>query len=245
VNGAPVSETASFALEVYSIVFSEAGLPLSTNWTVTLGGTSHDSVSSTITVYEPNGTYSYRLGIVPGWTTSAFLGKAIVDGMPTLIRVPWTLTPFSVYFSERGLQSGAEWSVALGGVLQSSSSTSIRFVVGNGSYSYTVEASMEFNATPASGVLIVNGSDLTKTIEFTAKPRQPTPGPALFGLTGVIGQALFAGAMLASVLGALIVFLRQRRRKDLPPRAKSSRRRPLPRTGGPPIEGDASSGRVK
>ena len=70
---------------VYSFRFHEQGLPAGQAWTVTISTGSADPVywsSSTdnLTVNEPNGTYSYGVGSVPGYIASPATGTVFVNG---------------------------------------------------------------------------------------------------------------------------------------------------------------------
>ncbi len=54
----------------YTIAFVEAGLPAGTNWSVTLESTVKYSTNPTITFSEPDGSYTFSPGGVPGYSVS-------------------------------------------------------------------------------------------------------------------------------------------------------------------------------
>jgi len=80
----------------YSVSFSENGLPSGTQWSVILDGSRVSSTSNTIEFTEPNGTYSYSIPSVPGFTslptgTLSVSGSAVTE---TIIFVQGTNPDF-------------------------------------------------------------------------------------------------------------------------------------------------------
>ena len=61
INGSAAQVNLTF-VAVFTVTFTESGLPLGTNWSVTFNGTTETSTSSTILFVAENGTYSYRVG---------------------------------------------------------------------------------------------------------------------------------------------------------------------------------------
>ena len=97
VNGAAVPEpTLAFTQVTYTVTFTESGLPSGTSWSVTLGGSTVSATTSTITFSEPNGTYSYTVGSVSGYTASPSSGPTAVSGSsPSPLTVSFTSTSSS------------------------------------------------------------------------------------------------------------------------------------------------------
>lgn len=156
----------------YSVTFSESGLPLGENWSVTLNGVTEDSTGSPIVFSEPNGAYEYTVADVPGWdqTTIPYTGSVTVSGStvtePTL---EFTQVTYSVTFTETGLPSGSSWSVTLNGIVESSVSSDIAFTEPNGTYSYSVQdvSGWHQNTLPYAGSVTVSGAAVTEpTLEF-------------------------------------------------------------------------------
>ncbi len=54
--------------QTYPVIFTESGLPLYTNWSVTIRGLTLNSTANSIVFLEPNGTYLFAVGAVPGYT---------------------------------------------------------------------------------------------------------------------------------------------------------------------------------
>jgi YVTN family beta-propeller protein len=80
VNGGSVSKSVSFPLVKYTVTFTESGLPSGTSWSVTFNGTTESSTTNTITFTAANGTYSYSIGSVSGYTVSPSSGNITVNG---------------------------------------------------------------------------------------------------------------------------------------------------------------------
>jgi hypothetical protein len=79
VNGSSVLETIKFAAD-YPVTFVESGLPASTSWSISLGGTTETANRSTLTFEEPNGNYSFTLFPVVGYSSQPSLGFLAVQG---------------------------------------------------------------------------------------------------------------------------------------------------------------------
>ncbi len=90
VIGAPVSESITFALFTYKVIFTEGGLASGTNWSVTLNSHTKSSTTGTITFMEVNGSYSYTIANVSGYTVSPLSGHVIVNGKIASISITFT-----------------------------------------------------------------------------------------------------------------------------------------------------------
>ncbi len=152
----------------YLVTFTGTGLPPGTNWSVTLGGVTHTSTTNTIAFMEPNGTYSYAVGTVAGYTVAPSSGALTVNGAAVSETITFTPMPtYSVVFTESGLPSGTSWSVTLNGATESSITSTSTFTEPNGVYSYTVGTVSGYAVAPPSGTLTVNGAAVSETITFT------------------------------------------------------------------------------
>ena len=90
VNGGSVSKLVSFSEVKYAVSFTESGLPSGTSWSVTLFGTTESSTTNTITFSLPNGTYSYTVGSVPGYSVSPSSGSITVNGSSIAKTIAYT-----------------------------------------------------------------------------------------------------------------------------------------------------------
>lgn len=105
VGGTAVSVEVTFALW-YPVTFAEFGLPLGTNWTVTLDGVSRSSQTAAILFTIHNGSYPFAVSSVAGYTVSPSSGQVTVDGASVAVTLNfgsatglspahWTLIPSS------------------------------------------------------------------------------------------------------------------------------------------------------
>lgn len=91
VTGSAVTVSVTFAPVTYTLTFTESGLPTKTNWSVTVGIATHDSNgSATVTFQEPNGSYTYSVGTVGGYTASPASGPVTLTGAGTAVSVTFT-----------------------------------------------------------------------------------------------------------------------------------------------------------
>jgi sugar lactone lactonase YvrE len=63
----------------YAWTFSETGLASGTKWSVTVDGSSYSSTAATIVVNVPNGTHSFSIGSVSGYSESPGSGSGAVN----------------------------------------------------------------------------------------------------------------------------------------------------------------------
>jgi YVTN family beta-propeller protein len=83
VSGGPAGQAFAFTSTVsgpYVVTFTESGLPAGTSWSVTLAGAPHTSTISSLTFTEPNGTYSFTVGSVSGYSATPATGSVVVSG---------------------------------------------------------------------------------------------------------------------------------------------------------------------
>jgi hypothetical protein len=77
----------------YTVTFTESGLPTGMTWSVTLNSAQESSTGTSISFTETNGTYSFTVGSVTGYTASPSSGMVTVSG-PT--------SPQSITFTSSG-----------------------------------------------------------------------------------------------------------------------------------------------
>ena len=168
VNGGSVSEpTLVYAAWAYSVTFTESGLPPSTSWSVILNGTNQTSYGASIVFSEPNGTYLYDLGTVPGYGPTPSMGSVTVSGGTQSVPIAFVRGTFAVTFTETGLPGGTHWSVTLNGTTQTSTLSSMAFSVPNGTYSFSIPSIAGYYTAPGYGAVTVNGTGVTQAITFT------------------------------------------------------------------------------
>jgi hypothetical protein len=167
VAGSAVSVAIAFAPVLYAVNFTESGVPAGTTWAVTLSGRSAAGTASTLGLDAPNGTFAFTIGAVAGYAATPSSGTVTVNGAATSVGVAFTPIDYSVVFAEHGLANGTGWSVTLGGAPASTASSTIGFAEPNGTYPFAVGAVPGYTVAPSSGVVGVNGSNVTVTLAFT------------------------------------------------------------------------------
>jgi outer membrane protein assembly factor BamB len=104
---------------------------------------------------------------------------------------------YSVSFTQSGLPSGTSWTVTLNSQVQSSTSNSIIFSVSPGVYDFSVTSPTGYTASPSSGTVTVNDTDINEIVTFTSTiPKLPSP----FVLLLIVMVILLAAVLLAVVL---------------------------------------------
>ena len=133
VNGTNVTVPVSFQPQSYPVVFVEFGLPNGSRWNVTATNSTTGfnrtatSVTDAVTIDLPNGTYSIRFTVPPGYTVTFGAGTVTVGGAPG---TPYSLT--AVGPPPRGAgASGIPWAtgVLLAGVAVAVAITAIGIVL--------------------------------------------------------------------------------------------------------------------
>jgi YVTN family beta-propeller protein len=167
-SGAVSIITGSPPPAVFNVTLTETGLPLGTSWAGSIDGVRETSTTAILTFVEPNGTYLFEPGLVPGWTTMASGQTISVNGSAVNQSVAWNRVDYQVSFNETGLPSGTTWSITLNGSQRASDSATIYFSDPNGSYSYSVGQVLSFQSTETlSSPLGVEGKSVAVAVEFS------------------------------------------------------------------------------
>ncbi|HTP53996.1 MAG TPA: protease pro-enzyme activation domain-containing protein [Thermoplasmata archaeon] len=175
VSGADASVPIDWTQVTYAVTFTETGLPSGTLWSVTLDGHAVSSGGVSIQFSEPNGTYDFSVGGVPGYHAAPRTGSVSVTGTAVSLGIAFTPVSYSVAFSESGLPAGETFRVTLGGTPESLTTDGLTdtlgFTVPNGTYAYTLTAVAGWEQTtlPFSGSVAVSGADVAEpTLAYTA-----------------------------------------------------------------------------
>ncbi|MCI4345503.1 MAG: hypothetical protein L3K07_01925, partial [Thermoplasmata archaeon] len=206
VNGTVATESAIFTqLTYYPVLFVESGLPSQTTWTVNLSGTLNSSSFATIGFARLNGTYSFVIGSVGGFTPSPASGPVSVGGSGQSVSVHFTPPPitkstYSVTLTETGLPYGTSWSVTFNGSTRGSSSNEIGFSEVNGTYTYSVGSQSGYSVN-GSGNVTVDGKAVSVTVAF-----QPVVGlvPLTFRNSGLTDGTNWSVTLSANSSGLTI-----------------------------------------
>ncbi len=169
VSGSALNVSIKFT-ELFSVTFKETGLPSGKYWSVELGKATLGSTSTSISFKRPNGTYTYTIIPVKGYSANPPYGNVTVNGVNAKVAVNFThnnSTNYSVVFTETGLPAGSIWTVEFNGTDQSSSNDTITFYAPNSTYPFYVANVSTYSPSPDSGNVTVNGSDQDVSIDFT------------------------------------------------------------------------------
>jgi hypothetical protein len=166
VSGQDQTLDITWSQAVYSLEFSEVGLPANTLWGVDFNGTPLTSHLTSFVEPEPNGSYSWHALLVAGYTPAPRAGVVPVAGGAVSVRISWTRTLYSVGFHELGLPATDSWSVTLNGASDASSLPAISFEMPNGTYSFLVAEEDGYAPSPAAASVNVTGSDVTVHVNF-------------------------------------------------------------------------------
>lgn len=203
-----------FSLVTYPVQFVEVGLPAGTTWSVSVGGIATTTMGPNITLNEPNGTYSFVLGGVSGWTPTNPARTFSVEGASLELPIQWTTTTYEVVFNEQGLAPGSSWSVTLHGSTESGPGPLTFRALPNGTYAFDVNSMRGESIEPASGSVRVNGSNAVQWVAFTSTP---TTAPGFLGLPGFEGSAVLLGLAFAIIVtGVALAAIVARRRRPPP-----------------------------
>ncbi len=233
VSAAPTGTTITFTPFSFAVTFTETGLPGGTSWSITYAGSPKSSTTSTIVFEEPNGTYSYAAGVVPGWAPTPGSGSLAVADAATGKTIAFTAVTYTVTVSESGLPGGTSWTATLGATTLASTTTSISFTVPNGTYALTFGSVTGYTANRTTASVAVSGAGKTEAVTYsTSSPGSTTsssPAPKFLGLPGMDGYYLL-GAIAAIVVAAGVGL------------ALRARGRPPPSSTEPPSDAAPSEG---
>ena len=200
----------------YTVTFTETGLPHDTGWAVSIGAQLVSSLTDTIVLREPNGTYGYLVLPVQGYSSPGS-GFVTVNGTNATVLVPFASQTYPVIVVEFGLPNGTVWNLTVSNsstgfnVTYSTNGSAIIFYLANGTYSLSVDAA-GYQATLSSPTFTVAGVVLGggPTVHFGRAGTTSVQGPPL-GLTTLGIAAAALAAILA--LSAVIVWRRRSRRQ--------------------------------
>jgi len=166
--GENLSLTANFQ-QKYTIGFTEHGIPSGVSWSIILNGSQRTSNSSVITFVESNGTYSYYVLPISGFSISPPSGTVIVNGSNVYIVITFKpIITYKVTFLEKGLPPSTIWYINLswlnsGPITASSYTTNLQ----NGTYSFSVSTGNNHYRPENSSVTVtVNGSNVFLPVNF-------------------------------------------------------------------------------
>jgi len=204
VKGSNININVVFKEITYGVTFTESGLPSGTSWSIAFNGTTKTSISSSITFNASNGSYSFIVSNVSGYSLSPASGAVNVNGSSVSKAIIFTaaapsVQKYLVTFKETGLPSGTLWSIGIDFTSNSSSGDAITFMLPDGNYSYTVSNALNYAYSGPISVL-VNGSSVIVDITFSNSTHTTSPhtsfSPLILYAIGIIA----AIGIVASVI---------------------------------------------
>ena len=171
INGAsPSSISVTFTLVTYEVTFTESSLPSGTKWYLNISGqTSLSSTGTSISTYEPNGTYAFTIATGNKiYNPNPSSGSFTVNGSAVSGTVSFSELIYLVTIKETGLPSGVTWYINVtGGGSYSSATTSLSFHDPNGTYSFTAtDNDNKYRASSYTGSFTVNGASLNVSVAY-------------------------------------------------------------------------------
>jgi hypothetical protein len=149
----------------YYVTFAESGLPVGTEWSVTMNGVTQSSTTDVILFPVSNGSYEYEIQNVSGFEVSPENSTLYVNGLNSSISLLFSKL-FSVSISESGLSAGTSWNITFDGENYTSYNTTKTFQVTNGTYPYSIPSVNGFNCTTPTGTLKVDGTGVERILKF-------------------------------------------------------------------------------
>jgi YVTN family beta-propeller protein len=222
----------------WAIRFNETGLPAGTGWAVAIGSNLESANTTSLTLFEPNGTYSYVVFAVTGYSTPRS-SEVVVSGSNASVSVTFLPLTYPVVFVEVGLPTGTNWSVTITNAsgdagppfneTEWSTGSAILLYLANGTYSILVGVPAGYTANVSSASFTVAGASLTgPTVDVskgssggTKPPPQnsstpPPTGTSSAGSNATLVWGLVGALVVALAVAGILVFLLARRR-EVPP----------------------------
>ena len=151
----------------YTVTFHETGLPNGVNWSVSQATSTKYSVNNTISFLEPNGSYNFIMGKVNGYRPLPSNFTVNVQGHNLSLVIIYVPVLYPVTFVETGLPANTFWNVTLGNQTNTSSNSTIGFMVMNGTYNYGIPDVDGIIPSTANGAIKVSGAPTKVFIIFT------------------------------------------------------------------------------
>ena len=198
---------------LYAVSFSESGLPLGTDWSITLNSITKFSYNSVITFYEQNGSSTYIIHSIWGYRTANYVGQITVNGNLINQTIVWSVILYPVTIIGLGIPNGIYWSVTLKGITlnhvivyitHSSRNSTITFNVPDGNYTYDIHLPIGYITSTTGETLNVSGFPVSS---FVIVKQASTGSTKVNYLIYVI----VAAVIVISTVGAVIALSRKKK----------------------------------
>ena len=111
-NGSDVTVDLTFAPVAFAATFNETGLPIGTQWSVTVNGTPAASLAQVVSVTLKNGTYNFTVDPPAGFRVVPLNGSLTINGTNKTVHLVFTAIPASPTPTYLGL-TASEWAIAI------------------------------------------------------------------------------------------------------------------------------------
>jgi len=201
--------------QTFDVNFHATGLPSGATWSVTLGGVTESSSSTTITFAEPMGTYAYGVGALAGWASSPSSGSVTVTGAAYNVSVTFSALVYAVTLSAGGLAASTVWSATVNGGTESTSGPSLMFWLPNGNYTFAFHnvSGYTLPGTGASGSFAVAGAPLS--LGTTYAPAATPPSLVSTNTYNTGFAVAVALAVIALLVGLIALFWRRQKKEPV------------------------------
>ena len=196
-NGTSRVVTVSFSPYTYPVTFTETGLASGTSWSVTLNGATRTSSTTAITFNESNGTYTYSIGSVTGYSTSTAAGSVTVSSGSGSVAVKFTENSYTLTLVESGLTSGQTWTVTVNGTPHTVTGNSLTLSLVPGTYTIKATGPSGYSVTLQSQNVTIGHSNTTYAVGF-----QSSSSSSLASGTGMEGIGI--GAVIGIIIGLIV-----------------------------------------
>lgn len=204
INGSAVIVHVNWIKTTYKVSFQESGISLPATWGISINGNNYKTNNSIISTNLENGTYTYSIDIVNGYTPYSYSGSFTVNGSNEIISIPFVANEYSVVFIESGLPAGSSWSVTFNGITMKSNTTFITFEnVTNGKYSYSVSTNAKGYLYSDAGNVVLSNSGSSIPISFVKHVVAPSaPSDTIPIIAGVVAGVIsaFAAAFVITLV---------------------------------------------
>ncbi|MGA8302525.1 MAG: hypothetical protein WA691_01480 [Thermoplasmata archaeon] len=212
VTGGPLGVTVTFTDHLYPVTFNETGLSPGTAWSINVSGTVNTTTGAAMTFNEPNGTASWVVSYLAGYTTRDTYGNVTVRGIPLYVTITFKGVAFPVKFTETGIvETGTPivwWvnvtyqNLTLYAAYEFSATAGFAYL-SNGTWVYTVQTDDKALApTIPTDTIVVDGAELNITVTFLASTY-----PVEFVETGLPSGALWSVTVMSTAIGATPISL--------------------------------------
>jgi hypothetical protein len=220
VLGGPVQVSLPWVETVYIVGFLALNRPAHVLWNVTVAGQPWGSVTDTINVTLPNGTYAFAVGAPNNLTPSPQADTVTVAGGDLTVSIGFSLALGVL----RGSVAPSEATVFIDGSAVPVRSGVFSVVVPPGSY--VVTASLGGYRDFVENTSVPAGATVTLHVQLVAASVTPRPGSngtTPFGIDGIPAWEVELAAFAVAVAVAVAALYFAGRRRRAPPRNGSAR----------------------